>query len=140
MQSCWDSWILRFHSQFWYTSHWDISFTFVWKLSLWFMNSVYFIQLLAGSGILKKNIWSNYWHIWSNYWQLAEPYKRIYDPIIGSFIHSLDNAASDIHVPISLLLIQILDIIFQSIPKSHYISSSFWVPGRNFTKVYLWSH
>ena len=59
----------------------------------------------------------------------------MYDPIIGSFIHSLDNAASDIHVPISLLLIQILDIIFQSIPKSHYISSSFWMPGRNFTTV-----
>ena len=63
----------------------------------------------------------------------------MYDPIIGSFIHSLDNAASDIHVPISLLLIQILDIIFQSMPKSHYISSSFWMPGRIFTTVY-WSH
>ena len=61
----------------------------------------------------------------------------MYDPIIGSFIHSLDNAASDIHVPISLLLIQILDIIFQSIPKSHYMSSSFWMPGRNFTTVFL---
>ena len=61
----------------------------------------------------------------------------MYDPIIGSFIHSLDNAASDIHVPISLLLIQILDIIFQSIPKSHYISSSFWMPGRNFTTVFF---
>ena len=72
-----------------------------------------------------------------NFWQLAEPHKRIYDPIIGSLIHNLDDAASDIHVPISLLLIQILDIIFQSMPKSHYISSSFWMPGRNFTTVYV---
>ena len=59
----------------------------------------------------------------------------LFHPIIGSLIHNLDDAASDIHVPISLLLIQILDIIFQSMPKSHYISSSFWMPGRNFTTV-----
>ena len=63
------------------------------------------------------------------------PHKRIYDPIIGCLIHNLDKAASVIHVPISPLLIQILDIIFQTIPKSHYISSSFWMPGSNFTTV-----
>ena len=49
----------------------------------------------------------------------------------------LDYAAPDIHVPIVILLIQILDIIFQSMPKSHYISSSFWMPGSNFTTVKL---
>ena len=101
------------------------------------MNSDHFIQLLAGSGILKKNIWSNYWHIWSNYWQLVEPCKRIYDPIIGCFIHNLDIVASDIHLPISILLIQILDVFFQTIPKSHYISSSFWMSSRIFTTVKL---
>ena len=49
----------------------------------------------------------------------------------------LDYAAPDIHVPISILLIQILDIIFHSNQKSHYTSSSFWMPGRNFTTVQL---
>ena len=29
-------------------------------------------------------------------------------------------AAPDIHVPIAILLIQILDVIFHSIQKSHY--------------------
>ena len=47
----------------------------------------------------------------------------------------LDYAAPDIHVPIAILLIQILDVIFHSIQKSHYTSSSFWMPGRNFTTV-----
>ena len=47
----------------------------------------------------------------------------------------LDYAAPDIHVPISILLIQILDIIFHSNQKSHYTSSSFWMPGRIFTTV-----
>ena len=49
----------------------------------------------------------------------------------------LDYAAPDIHVPISILLIQILDIIFHSNQKSHYTSSSFWMPGRIFTTVYV---
>ena len=47
----------------------------------------------------------------------------------------LDYADPDIHVPIAILLIQILDVIFHSIQKSHYTSSSFWMPGRNFTTV-----
>ena len=108
----------RFQSQFWYP----------WKLLHCFMNSAYFIQLLAGSGTHKKNISSNYW-------QLADPYKRMHDPIIGTFIHNLDNTAPEIHVPISLCLIQILDVFFHSNQKSHYISSYFWMPGRIFTTV-----
>jgi hypothetical protein len=40
-------------------------------------------------------------------------------------------------VPIAILLIQILDVIFHSIQKSHYTSSSFWMPGRNFTTVLI---
>ncbi len=89
---------------------------------------------------------SNYWqvvkpffkNISSNYWQLADPYKRMHDPIIGTFIHNLDNTAPEIHVPISLCLIQILDVFFHSSQKSHYISSYFWMPGRIFTTVNVW--
>ena len=92
------------------------------------MNSAYFIQLLAGNETLLQNISSNYW-------QLADPYKRMHDPIIGTFIHNLDNTAPEIHVPISLCLIQILDVFFHSSQKSHYISSYFWMPGRIFTTV-----
>ena len=47
----------------------------------------------------------------------------------------LDYAAPDIQLPIAILLIQILDVIFHSIQKSHYTSSSFWMPGRFFTAV-----
>ena len=47
----------------------------------------------------------------------------------------LDYAGPDIHLPIAILLIQILDIIFHSNQKSHYTSSSFWMPGRIFTTV-----
>ena len=47
----------------------------------------------------------------------------------------LDYAAPDIQLPIAKLLIQILDVIFHSIQKSHYTSSSFWMPGRFFTAV-----
>ena len=86
----------------------------------------------------------------SNYWQVVEPFKRTFHPIISSlripineymiqlldlYYIILNYAAPDIHVPIVILLIQILDIIFQSMPKSHYISSSFWMPGRIFTAV-----
>ena len=68
---------LRFQSQFWCA----------WKLSHCFMNSVYFIQLLEGSGTHLKNISSNYW-------QLANPYKWIYDPIIGSLLHNFGLCCS----------------------------------------------
>ena len=86
---------------------------------------------------------SNYWqvvkpffkNISSNYWQLVDPYKRMHDPIIGTFIHNLDNTTPEIHVPISLCLIQILDVFFHSSQKSHYISSYFWMPGRIFPTV-----
>jgi hypothetical protein len=47
----------------------------------------------------------------------------------------LDYAGPDIHLPIAILLIQILDIIFHSNQKSHYISSCFWMPGRIFPTV-----
>mgnify|MGYP001265881279 CR=1 FL=1 len=47
----------------------------------------------------------------------------------------LDYAAPDIQLPIAILLIQILDVIFHSIQKFHYTSSSFWMPGRFFTAV-----
>ena len=88
----------------------------------------------------------------SNYWKVVEPIKRTFHPIIGSsripinehmiqlldlYYIILDYAAPDIHVPISILLIQILDIIFHSNQKSHYTSSSFWMPGRIFTTVYF---
>ena len=86
----------------------------------------------------------------SNYWKVVEPIKRTFHPIIGSsripinehmiqlldlYYIILDYAASDIHVPIAILLIQILDIIFHSNQKSHYISSCFWMPGRIFPTV-----
>ena len=93
-----------------------------------FMNQVYFIQLLAASRMILKNISSNYW-------QFTDPYKWIYDPIIGSLLHNLDYAVPDINVPIAMHLIQILDTPFPNKEKSQYISSSFWMPGRIFTTV-----
>ena len=80
-----------------------------------------------------------------------EPIKRTFCPIIGSlqvlineymiqlldlYYIILDYAAPDILVPIAILLIQILDVILHSNQKSHYTSSSFWMPGRIFTTVY----
>ena len=50
----------------------------------------------------------------------------------------LDYARPDIHLPIAILLIQILDIIFHSNQKSHYTSSCFWMPGRIFPTVMAW--
>ena len=44
----------------------------------------------------------------------------MYDPIIGSLLHDLDYAAPDIHVPIAMHLIQILDIPFPHKEKSRY--------------------
>ena len=80
-----------------------------------------------------------------------EPSKRTFHPIIGSqhipineymiqlldlYCMILDYAVPDFHLPIAILLIQILDIIFHSNQKSHYISSCFWMPGRIFPTVF----
>ena len=40
-------------------------------------------------------------------------------------------------MPIAILLIQLLDIPFPHKEKFHCISSSFWMPGRIFTTVYI---